>query len=291
MSWFQDSVNQIALIGALFIVLITVYVVGFYLKKMKDARAEGELTHEEWDGIKEYKNDVPIGWMLCFIGLIIWGIWYMLVGYPLNSFSQIGQYNDEKKAYNERFEAQWSGLSEDDKIAMGEGIFLVQCSQCHGLNAEGIDGRAQNLRRWGTEEGIMYTVENGSKGLDYEGVEMTAGLVDDPEQIRQVAAYIMQTFSAKKKTKYPISDVEAGAKVYHDLCAICHGEDGKGNGYETIGFAPDLTAYGSHIFVKKVLQHGKKGNIGQMPSFKYANFNDVQIEALSVYIHSLKLEE
>lgn len=181
MSWLSDSVNLIGLLGAVAILLITIYVVGFYFKKMKDAKADGELTEHDWDGIKEFKNDIPIGWIVIFFVVILWGLWYMFFGYPLKSFSQIGQYNEEVKAHNEKFEQRWGSLTQEDKIAMGEGIFLVQCSQCHGINAEGINGKAQNLKAWGKEEGIIEIINTGSKGLGYAAGEMSPGLVGTDE--------------------------------------------------------------------------------------------------------------
>ncbi len=30
---------------------------------------------------------------------------------------------------------------------MGQSIFLVQCAPCHGVDAEGIDGKAQDLTK------------------------------------------------------------------------------------------------------------------------------------------------
>ena len=291
MNWLSDSVIQISLVAAVLILAITIYIVGFYIKKMKNAKAEGELAEHDWDGIKEFKNHVPIGWLVSFMALIVWGIWYIFFGYPLNSFSQIGQYNDEIKAYNDRFEKQWAQLSNEDKIAMGEGIFLVQCSQCHGISAEGIDGKAQNLRKWGKEEGIIDTIKNGSKGLNYVSGEMPPGLVADEKEIKQVAAYVMKTLAPAHQSNASIEDLAAGSAIYDRVCATCHGMGGKGNGSGIENFASDLTQYGSYEYVKLVLQNGKKGFIGHMPSFSYANFNDVQIEALAAYINSLKSQD
>ncbi|WP_215424888.1 cytochrome c, partial [Campylobacter jejuni] len=66
-------------------------------------------------------------------------------GYPLNSYSSIGEYNEEVKAYNTKFEEKFQNLSTEDKVAMGKKIFLVQCSACHGITGDGINGKAQNL--------------------------------------------------------------------------------------------------------------------------------------------------
>ena len=291
MNWLSDSVNVIGLLGAVAILVITIYVVGFYVKKMKTAENDGELTEHNWDGIKEYKNDIPIGWLVIFILVIIWGFWYMFFGYPLKSFSQIGQYNEEVKASNEKFEQQWQNLTPQDKIAMGEGIFLVQCSQCHGLNAEGINGQAQNLRAWGKEEGIIHTIEMGSTGLNYIAGDMPPGLLTSDDEKRQVAAYVMKTFSPSKSTKYSQADVEAGKAVYQNVCATCHANDGSGNANGIEGFASDLNSYGDYVLVEQVLKNGKKGFIGKMPSFSYANFSERQVEALAAYISSLAVND
>jgi cytochrome c oxidase cbb3-type subunit 3 len=65
-------------------------------------------------------------------------------------------------------------------------------------------------------------------------------------------------------------------------CAGCHGDDGKGMG----GMAPNLSLYGTPKFVANVLNNGKKGHIGTMPSFKN-RLSNVQYEAVGTYILSL----
>ena len=62
--------------------------------------------------------------------------WYFTVGYPINGFSQIGQWNEETKEYNAKFEQKWQNPSAETLKAMGESIFLVQCAPCHGETAE-----------------------------------------------------------------------------------------------------------------------------------------------------------
>lgn len=52
--------------------------------------------------------------------------------------------------------------------------------------------------------------------------------------------------------------------------------------------APDLSKYGTPSFVAEVLEKGKKGHIGIMPSFKNQMFTDIQKEALGHFIYSDK---
>lgn len=71
MEWFNlgDSVNQLGLLGAVAILALTIFIVGGYIKKMKDSKAEGELTSEDWDGIKEFKMIFQL--MGCYLSCIV----------------------------------------------------------------------------------------------------------------------------------------------------------------------------------------------------------------------------
>ncbi|QKG30058.1 cbb3-type cytochrome c oxidase N-terminal domain-containing protein [Campylobacter sp. RM16187] len=282
MKWFnlEDNINLLSLIGALAIILLTLLVVGKYVKQIKDRKSEGELSEHNWDGIGEYKNPLPVGWALMFVLTIVWAIWYYLVGYPLNSYSQIGEYNEEVKAMNAKFEKEWVNPDIKTLHAMGEGIFLVQCSACHGITADGINGKAADLSVWGSEQGIVDAIINGSKGLDYPMGEMPPGMADE-EGAKAIAAYIAKELSGIKSTKNEAL-VETGRSLY-PVCASCHGDDGKGMD----GMSPDLTKYGTSEFVMDVLKRGKKGAIGAMPKFDDGRLNALQQKAVGEYILSL----
>ena len=67
MNWLNDNVNLLAIIGAAAIIVITGFVVAKYVKQMKDDTSTGELEDDTWDGIGEYKNDLPVGLSLIHI--------------------------------------------------------------------------------------------------------------------------------------------------------------------------------------------------------------------------------
>lgn len=282
MEWFNlsDNVNLLSLIGAAAIIIVTLIVAGKYIKQIRDDVSTGELTGEDWDGIGEYKNPLPMGWAVIFVLTIIWGFWYFLMGYPLNAYSQVGEYNEEVQAYNASFESKWANPDHATLMGMGEGIFLVQCAPCHGITGDGMGNVAQNLSIWGSEAAIVDIITNGSKGLGYPLGEMPAGLLDK-ESAKAVAAYMAKEVSAIKATKNP-DLVETGRALWA-TCAACHGEDGKGMS----GQAPDLTTYGSATFVADVLNRGKNGSIGNMPAFNDGRLSDVQKRAVGTYITSL----
>ena len=286
MQWFnlEDNVNLLALIGALAIFALTAFVTGKYVKQMKIAKEGGELDEYVWDGIGEYKNPLPLGWAIVYALVIVWALWYMLAGYPLNSYSQIGEYNEEVAAANAKFEKRFANPDIKTLHAMGESVFLVQCSACHGITGDGIGGKAADLALWGSEEGIVDAILKGSKGLDYPMGEMPAGMADE-EGAKAIAAYIAKEISGIKKTKN--ENLVASGKELFAACAACHGEDGKG----MEGMSPDLSKYGTASFVEDVLQRGKKGNIGAMPKFNDGRLNALQQKAVGEYVISLSKGE
>ena len=286
MQWFnlEDNVNLLALIGALAIFALTAFVTGKYVKQMKIAKEGGELDEYVWDGIGEYKNPLPLGWAIVYALVIVWALWYMLAGYPLNSYSQIGEYNEEVAAANAKFEKRFANPDIKTLHAMGESVFLVQCSACHGITGDGIGGKAADLALWGSEEGIVDAILKGSKGLDYPMGEMPAGMADE-EGAKAIAAYIAKEISGIKKTKN--ENLVASGKELFAACAACHGEDGKG----MEGMSPDLSKYGTASFVEDVLQRGKKGDIGAMPKFNDGRGNALQQKAVGEYVISLSKGE
>jgi len=273
-----DWVNKLAVLGAAALVVITVFVVVKYVRQMQSETATGELADENWDGIGEYKNELPFGWAIIFLGLNIWSIWYFLMGYPLNAYSQIGEYNEEVAAHDAKFEAQYADMDHDTLVEMGNSIFIVQCAPCHGLTADGIDGKAANLNQRLDAKTVAYVIEHGSNNK-LLGTEMpmpdrnglfnanTGALITDAE-IATVSQYVANGMKGE------------GADIFAGTCAACHGEDGNGMEY----VAPSIAQFNPTL-IKNVLGNGKRGAIGVMPAF--ANLTDVQANALGAYVTSL----
>jgi len=263
----EDYINDLTMLGGVAIIGITVFVALKYINQIKNDTASGKLTEENWDGIGEYDNNLPVGWALSFIGTLVFYFWYILVGYPTNQFSQIGQWNEETLEHQAKFEAKWSNISDNDLKSMGESVYLVQCAPCHGVDAEGIDKKAQDLTIRMSKEQVLSVIKNGSKGLNYPMGEMPAGIVSGAD-----ADAIANWIADGSKGTPPASFA---------ACASCHGADAKGQN----AMSPDLTAY-TDTLIGKVLAIGKKGKYGTMPSFN-GRLTDTQIKAVSTYIRSL----
>jgi cytochrome c oxidase cbb3-type subunit 3 len=273
-----DIVNILAVAGAVALVIITVFVVIKYVRQMQNDTAQGQLADENWDGIGEYKNELPMGWAVIFFALIVWAMWYFIAGYPVNAYSQIGEYNEDTAAHNAKFNAQYASITGDRLVEMGESVFLAECKVCHGIAADGIDGKAANLNVRIEKSSVKYTVENGSNN-QIMGMEMpmpdrnglfnanTGALITDAE-IDTVSAYVANGMKG------------AGADVFAGVCAACHGDNGQGMDM----VAPNIVNF-TPALVTNVLNHGKKAAIGQMPAFD--RLNAKQKEAVGAYITSL----
>ena len=265
----DDYINSLTMLGAVSIITITVFVALKYVNQMKNDTASGELAEDNWDGIGEYKNPLPTGWALAFIGTIIWAFWYMTIGYPINGFSQVGQWNEETLEYNAKFEKKWENPSEETLRAMGQSTYLVNCSPCHGIDAEGIDGKAQNLTQRIAKEQVVHVIKNGANSLATAyPAGMPPMMLTEDADIDAVASYVAGGFKGEQPAMYAV-------------CAGCHGMDG--NGIEYV--APNIRAYDDAL-VTAVLKDGKKSNIGIMPSFD-GRLNETQQKALAAYLRSL----
>ncbi len=264
----SDPINMITMIGAIAIAVLTVGVSIKYINQMKTDTATGELADENWDGIGEYKNELPSGWAYSFLGTMIWAMWYMVAGYPVNSWSQIGQYNEEVLAYNAKFEEIHKNADAATLQQMGESIFLVQCAPCHGETGDGLSGKAHDFTSRMGKEQVLAVIADGSDQLKYPMGAMPGGMAqgDDAEAI----------------AVYSDGGMQGEQPASFGVCAGCHGADGKGMD----GAAPNLVEYDDTL-VKLVLENGKKGAIGGMPSFK-GRLTPVQEKALATYLNTLQ---
>jgi len=259
-----DSINAITMGGAIAIAVITASVTVKYINQMKTDSASGELCEENWDGIGEYENELPSGWAYSFLAVFMWSMWYGFAGYPVNAYSQIGEYNEEVLAYNAKFEAMHKDADAATLKEMGESIYLVQCAQCHGNVGDGLDGRAQDFTKNRTQAEVLDIINNGQNALNAFPGGMPAGMASGADA-EAIAAYVASGF-------------KGDAPAAFAACTACHGANGEG--VAMVG--PTINGYD----VSNTLAKGKKGKIGRMPAFN-TMITPVQEKALTAYIQSL----
>ncbi len=281
----DDMVNILSMLAAIIILVITVGVGLKYVNQMKNDKASGQLADENWDGIGEFKNELPIGWAVSFLTTIVWAIWYWFSGYPLWAYSQIGEYNEEVKTYNKKFEEKHANISDDELNNMGQSVFLVNCAPCHGVSADGMDSKAANLTKRLDSISVKHVIMNGSNdGLVGEGIAMpdrnglininTGNSISDAE-ISLVVDYITNGFVGSQ-----------GAEVFAGVCSACHGTDGTGIPM----VAPNIKNFTVDL-ITAVLQYGKTGAIGKMPSFKTEDMRLTATQQKAVATYIIKLQE
>ena len=267
MDVFADDMTAITMGGAIAVATITAAVAVKYINQIKTDTASGQLAEDNWDGIGEYQNELPSGWAYSFLALFLWSMWYGLIGYPVNAYSQIGEYNEEVLAYNKKFEATHKNADEATLKEMGESIYLVQCAQCHGTIGDGLSGKAHDFSARMSKAQVLDVIINGQNQLGYPMGAMPGGMAQG-EQAEEIAAYVAGGMRGPQPASFA-------------ACSSCHGVDGQGNN----GMSPNLVAYDAAL-INHTLQNGKKGMIGKMPSFKTL-ITPVQEKALTVYIQSL----
>lgn len=280
--------------------------------KRIDAPTGTQTVGHEWDGIEELDTPMPRWWVFTFWACILWGIGYVVL-FPaiplfngatpgLWNWSSRGQLEQQMKAETLRRAPITNALSAipveelagNEKLYQaaiegGRAAFKVHCVQCHGSGAAGSKGYP-NLNDddwlWGGDlPAIHYTLTHGVRQPDHEETRFSQmpafGGVLNGGEIDAVAAYV-QTLSGKVK---PSARSAAGATLFANNCASCHGTDGKG--MREFG-APNLTdgiwLYGGDAAsIKTTIT---KARYGVMPRWNN-RLDPVTIKMLAAYVHSL----
>jgi cytochrome c oxidase cbb3-type subunit 3 len=175
--------------------------------------------------------------------------------------------------------------------ARGKTVFGDNCAPCHGSGGAGAKGYPNlNDDDWlwgGTLDQIMQTIQFGARSghaKTHESAMLAFGKegVLKTEQIVTVANYVRSLSGLSTSQGY---DAAAGAKIFAENCAACHGDAGKGN--QELG-APDLTdkiwLYGSDE--PAIIETIANGRSGVMPAW-VERLDPATIKAMAVYVHSL----
>ena len=103
-----------------------------------------------------------------------------------------------------------------------------------------------------------------------------------PAEIQLVADYVWSEFFGHKTAG---QDVSAGAKLFADNCAVCHGDKGQGN--RDVG-APRLASH-IHLYGDSrdlIVRQITLPHQGVMPNWN-ARLDPATIKAVTLYVHSL----
>ena len=258
--------------------------------------AKVETMGHVWDGdLAEYNNPLPMWWLYMFYITLVFGIVYLLL-YPgsgvyggLLKWSGVGQWQKEV----DRAEAKFGPLydkyrgqdlkavaADDEANRMGRRLYMTYCTSCHGSDAGGGPGYP-NLRDgdWlygGQPEQIKTTIMAGRLGV------MPAwGAMLGVDGVLNVSEYVLSLSGRKVNA----DAAAAGKEKFQQICAACHGADGKGN--QALG-APNLTDNvwlygGSQQAVIKTITEGRNGRMPAHGEF----LGEAKVHLLAAYVYSL----
>ncbi len=287
------------------------------MSKKTEEKKKVETTGHSWDGIEEYNNPLPRWWVWVFYATIVWGIWYSIAypAWPLLKgatagylgFSTRGQVAEEIQKFKDMNAGLDAELAKADlttldrgselynyAIQSGKATFNTWCVQCHqreGGGAPHFPVLSDNDWLWGGSlEDIQTTIRYGIRSMDFEDdtrfSEMPAFADDNlsDEEIDQVVNYVM-SLSPVTKADADATLAEAGATVFADNCAACHGDDATGD--RSVG-APNLAdAIWLHGSTKAEIKHNVSvGPKGVMPAWS-TKLTEAQINAVATYVHQL----
>lgn len=271
-------------------------------------------TGHEWDGLTELNQPLPRWWLWIFYATIVFSIGYWVVypAWPLvwsatngvigwNSRTAVAEDlsalaasrgpNVDKLTSTELAAIGGDPGLLDFTLAYGRVAFKENCAPCHGAGGGGAVGYPNLIDDdwlWGgTTDAIAHTIAYGvrNENPDSRQSEMPAfgrdGILT-PTEIGTVTEYVRSIAGLPVATG---ADLAAGAKLFADNCAVCHGDDGKGN--RDVG-APNLTdavwLFGSSpAAIAATIANARNAS---MPAWG-ERLDPTTVKALTYYVHSL----
>ncbi|HET9693089.1 MAG TPA: cytochrome-c oxidase, cbb3-type subunit III [Steroidobacteraceae bacterium] len=259
----------------------------------------GADTGHVWDSdLREYNNPLPRWWLWLFYVTVAFGLLYLALYPGLGNFAgtkkwtQAAQYEQEKAVVEARANELLAPLAalpiadlvgNEQAMSTAHNLFQQNCAQCHGSDgggAKGFPNLANADWQWGAEpDAVVATIANG---------RMAAmppwGAVLGDQGVEEVVAYV------QKLGGQPVDGAlaTAGETRFQQVCAACHGLDGKG--MAAVG-APNLTddvwLYGSDAAT--IRQTVVAGRNGQMPAWG-EKLGDQRVKLLAAYVTKLAEE-
>jgi cytochrome c oxidase cbb3-type subunit 3 len=278
--------------------VVSIVACAVFLRSQSVRKVPGKVdtTGHTWDeDLAEYNNPLPRWWSWLFYITIVFALVYLVL-YPglgswkgLLGWSQVAQYRQETELAAKQFGPLYEKFAamdiealakNPDALAVGQKLFLNNCAQCHASDAGGSRG-FPNLtdRDWlygGDAKSIEASITNGRNG-----VMPPFGEALKADDIKDVAHYVMSLSGGAADS----IRVARGRETFANICAACHGAEGKGN--PALG-APNLTdkiwLHGSGE--ARIIETVTSGRTSHMPAHKDL-LGEAKIKLLAAYVLSL----
>jgi cytochrome c oxidase cbb3-type subunit 3 len=295
MSDFTSNFWSVYVAGITVVSILACGLLLWLTSKVEAPTTGDNTTGHVWDGdLREMNNPLPRWWVWLFVITIVFSLVYLalypgLGSYPgilTEKWTQEVQYEKEVAKGNAEVAplyAKFAAMTPEEVSrdpqahAIGERLFMNNCAQCHGSDAQGSKG-FPNLTDadWlhgGTPEKIKETLTLGRIGM----MPPMGAAVGSADDVKNVANYVLSLSGS------PHDSVRAAlGKPKFAACAACHGMDGKGN--QALGSA-NLTddiwlhGYGENAIIAMI----NNGKTNQMPA-QADKLTSSQIQVLASYV-------
>ena len=279
----------------------------------KDSISGHMTTGHEWDGLKELNQPLPKWWIYILYATIVWSAAYFVL-YPsvpwFNTYfhgilgystrdgvdADVAAVAKQRAVYMDRIKAMsYEDIRKDPQLmavaqTAGRIAFAENCQPCHGAGGGGNPGfpalAAGNWIWGGTLEDIQKTLTFGVRSAqEYtrQGPMPRFGpdAILKPAEIRAVADYVMTLYGTPVAGK----DIKAGAALFAENCAVCHGPNAEGN--RELG-APRLASR-AHLYgddLASVIAQINNPRLGMMPAWN-ARLDEGTIKSLALFVHGM----
>lgn len=171
-------------------------------------------------------------------------------------------------------------------VSSGRGLFESSCASCHGINAQGIPGRAPSLHRVGALAADFY-LQTGRMPLPSPRAQPLRSRPAFPQsQIKALIAYIASFGGPPVPVVHPRrGSLSEGQRLFGLDCAGCHAIQGQG-GIVTGAIVPSL----NQATPTQIAQAIRIGPYA-MPRFGPGEISDAQIDSVARYIQSTQHPE
>ena len=296
MSDFTNNFWSVFITAVTLVGIVACLLLLWFSGKARAMTVDDNTTGHVWDGdLRELNNPLPRWWAWLFVITIVFSLIYLVLYPGLGTFAgklgwtSSGQHQaevDKGTADVAPLYARFASMQPEDiardapAMAIGERLFMNNCSQCHGSDARGAKG-IPNLtdNDWlggGTPEIIETNIAKGRLAV----MPPMAAALGSTDDAKNVAQYVLSLSGS------PHDSVRASlGKAKFVVCAACHGMDGKGN--QAIGSAnltDDIWLHGyGEAAILDMINNGKTN---QMPAHA-SKLTPVQIRVLAAYVWGL----
>ena len=192
------------------------------------------------------------------------------------------------------FHAAWAAephMITEEQAAAAAADYQKYCALCHGENREGYANdhapslRSKSLMISGFPMNLTFAIAYGRRGTPMGGYFDEVGGPMNRDELYRLTRWLMEQVDVEPidlPLEPVIGDIDAGAAIFAEECAVCHGENGEGQTGPAVG-NPGMLAITTDSFLRYAIEHGRDGT--DMPAFGEI-LSAHEIDSVTAYLRS-----